>query len=51
MAKIVTIIIAVAVYLAIYLHFRSHRKTWFMAAGASEEYLVEKGYIEGNVKA
>jgi len=44
--KILTIGIAVVVYLVIYFHFRKHRKAWHMAAGASEEFLLEKGFIE-----
>ncbi|HVI42884.1 MAG TPA: PTS transporter subunit IIC, partial [Anaerovoracaceae bacterium] len=40
--KIVTIIIAVAVFLALYFSFRKHKMAWYMAAGASEEFLAEK---------
>jgi len=40
--KIVTILIAVAVFLAIYIHFRKHKMAWYLAAGASEEFLAEK---------
>ena len=46
MMRIVGIIIVVAVYLAIYLSFRKNKKVWWVAAGASEEYLLERGYIE-----
>ncbi len=45
MMKILTIAIAVAVYLLIYIHFRKNRKVWYMAAGASEEFLAEKDLI------
>ena len=46
MMRIVGIIIVVVVYLAIYLSFRKNKKLWWVAAGASEEYLMERGYIE-----
>ncbi len=40
--KIATILIAIAVFLAIYFHFRKHKMAWYLAAGASEEFLAEK---------
>ncbi len=40
--KIITIAVAIAVYLLIYFSFRKNRKAWYMAAGASEEFLAEK---------
>jgi PTS system galactitol-specific IIC component len=40
--KVFTIAIAIAVYLAIYFSFRKNRKAWYMAAGASEEFLADK---------
>lgn len=44
--KIFTIGIAIVIYLVIFFHFRKHRVAWHVAAGASEEFLLEKGYIE-----
>lgn len=44
--KIITIGIAIAVYLVIFLHFRKNRVAWHVAAGASEEFLEERGYME-----
>ena len=41
--RIFTIILAVAVYLAIYVLFRKNRRKFYMAAGASEEFLDNKG--------
>ncbi|MDR3551722.1 MAG: PTS transporter subunit IIC [Clostridia bacterium] len=40
--KILTIAISIAVYLALYLHFRRHRNAWYKAAGASDEFLAGK---------
>ena len=42
----VGIILVLAVYGLIYISFRKNKKKWWMAAGASEEYLQERGYIE-----
>lgn len=44
--RIIGVILVVAVFLLIYLSFRRNKKKWWMAAGASEEYLAERGYIE-----
>ncbi|MBC5690331.1 PTS sugar transporter subunit IIC [Mediterraneibacter sp. NSJ-55] len=44
--RIIGVILVVAVFLLIYLSFRKNKKKWWMAAGASEEYLAERGYIE-----
>lgn len=41
--KIATISAAVIVYLFIWLHFRRHKKAWYLAAGASEEFLRARG--------
>ena len=41
--RLFTIILAVAVYLAIYVLFRKNRRKFYMAAGASEEFLDNKG--------
>lgn len=45
-ARIIAVAVVIAVYLLIYLSFRKNKKKWWMAAGASEEYLKERGYIE-----
>ena len=44
--RIAGIILVLAAYAFIYLSFRKDKKKWWMAAGASEEYLTERGYIE-----
>lgn len=46
MMRVVGIILVLAVYGLIYISFRKNKKKWWMAAGASEEYLQERGYIE-----
>lgn len=40
--RIATIAVAVLVYLALYYSFRKNRRAWYLAAGASEEFLEEK---------
>lgn len=44
--RIAGIALVLAAYACIYLSFRKDKKKWWMAAGASEEYLTERGYIE-----
>lgn len=44
--RIIGIVVVIAVWLLIYLSFRKNKKKWWIAAGASEEYLLERGYIE-----
>ena len=44
--RIIGIALVVAAYLLIYFSFRRNKRKWWMAAGASEEYLQERGYIE-----
>ena len=39
MMRVVGIILVLAVYGLIYISFRKNKKKWWMAAGASEEYL------------
>lgn len=45
-ARIIGIAAVVAVYLFVYLSFRKNKKKWWLAAGTSEEYLLQRGYIE-----
>lgn len=40
--RIITIAIALAIYLVLYFHFRKNRRAWQMAAGASEGFLKER---------
>lgn len=47
MMRIVGITLVIVAYLFFYLSFRKNRKKWWMAAGASVEFLEEKGYIKG----
>ena len=44
--RIIGIVLVIAAYLLIYFSFRRNKRKWWMAAGASEEYLQERGYIE-----
>ena len=44
--KIIAIVVLIAALAFIYISFRRNKKAWWMAAGASEEYLLERGYIE-----
>lgn len=43
--RVIAVIAVLAVYLLIYLSFRRNKKKWWIVAGASEEYLKERGYI------
>lgn len=44
--RIIGIAAVIAVYLLVYISFRKNKKKWWMAAGTSEEYLLQRGYIE-----
>lgn len=46
MMRIIGIGAVIAVYLLVYVSFRKNKKKWWMAAGTSEEYLLQRGYIE-----
>lgn len=44
--RVICIALLLAVFFFVYFSFRRNKKKWWMIAGASEEYLKDRGYIE-----